>query len=105
MSEQFETAIDRVKRDCAVTASQMRCPHHFKDARLEIEVGRPNILHIELFTCCEEFEQQVRQALRDNLGVVRDEFLYEMEGSAKLGLTRGAVHDSSQRSDQKAAWL
>lgn len=103
MSEQFEAAIERVKRDCAMTASQMRCPHHFTNAKVEIEIGRPNILHIELFTCCEEFEQQVRQALRDNLGVVRDEFLYEMEGSAKLGLTRGAVLDSSQRSDRKAA--
>lgn len=102
MSEQFETAIERVKRDCAVTASQMRCPRHFKDARVELEVGRPHILHIELFTCCEEFEKRVREALRDNLGVATDEFLYEMEGSKKLGLTRGAL-DSSRRSDRKAA--
>jgi hypothetical protein len=41
---------------------------------------------------------QVRAAMRDNLGIVRDEFLYEMEGSGKLGLTKGAL-DSSQRSD------
>jgi hypothetical protein len=79
-----------------MTASQMRCPHHFKNAKVEIEVGRPNILHIELFTCCEEFEMQVREALRDNLGVARDEFLYELEGREELGLTRGVL-DSSQR--------
>ncbi len=81
-----------------MTASEMRCPHHFTNAKVEIEVERPNILHIELFTCCEEFEMQVRAAMRDNLGIVRDEFLYEMEGSGKLGLTKGAL-DSSQRSD------
>lgn len=102
MSEQFETAIDRVKRDCAVTASQIQCPHHFQNAKVEIEIGMPNILHIEVFTCCEEFEKQVREALQDNLGVVRDELLYEVEGSAKLGLTRGALV-SSHRSNRKVA--
>lgn len=102
MSEQFETAIEWVKRECAATASQMRCPHHFTNAKVEIEVESPHILHIELFTCCEAFEKQVREALRDNLGIVRAEFLYEMEGSGKLGLTRGAL-DPSQRSDRKVA--
>jgi hypothetical protein len=100
LSEQFETAIDWVKRACAVTASQMRCPHHFRNPRLEIEIGMHNILNIEIFTCCEEFETQVREELRDNLSGVREELLYEVEGSAKLGLTRGALV-SSHRSNPK----
>lgn len=102
MSEQFAAAIEWVKRECAMTASEMRCPHHFTNAKIEIEIDRPNILHIELFTCCEKFEMQVRAAMRDNLGIVRDKFLCEMEGSRKLGLIKGAL-DSSQRSDRKAA--
>lgn len=101
MSEQFEAAIEWFKRECAVTASEMRCSHHFTNAKIEIEVEMPNILHVELFTCCEEFEKHVRAALRDNLGIVRDEVLCQMAGSERLGLTRG-VFDSSRLSDREA---
>jgi hypothetical protein len=74
----------------------MQCPRHFKDAKVEIEIGSPNIVYIDIITCCEEFDRRVREALWDNLGVTRDEFLYELEGREELGLTRGVL-DSSQR--------
>jgi hypothetical protein len=88
LSEQFETAAERIKRSCAMTVSQMRCPHHFKDAKVEIEIGRVNFLYIEVFTCCREFENRVCEALRDNLDAVGDKFLYEMEGWGKIRLTK-----------------
>lgn len=83
MSEQCDTALDRIKHDCATTIFEMRCPHHFKDAKVEIEIGRPNILYIDIVTCCEEFEKQVCEALLVNLGAVREEFLYEMENEGQ----------------------
>ena len=66
MSEQFDTAIERVKRNYASTASEMRCPHHQKDARVYVESGRLDTLYIDVFTCCEEFEKRVREALLDS---------------------------------------
>ena len=63
MSEQFETAIERIKRDYALTAAEMRCPYHQKNARVEVAIGRLDLLYIDIFTCCEEFERRVRRAL------------------------------------------
>jgi hypothetical protein len=102
LSEQFETVIERIKRSFAMTASQMRCPHHQKDAKVEVETGELNFLNVEVFTCCEEFEKHVREALKDDLDAARDEFLREMTASEKSRLTRGAL-DSGQGPDRKAA--
>ena len=96
LSEHFETATERIKRRCAMTASQMRCPHHFKDAKVEIEFGRLDFLYIEVFTCCGEFEKRVCEALKDNLVAVGDEFLYEMEGCGKIRLTKGLLDSPLQ---------
>ena len=79
MGGQFRNEFERVKESCADLALQMRCPHHFKHATVEIEIGRPNTLYIDIISCCEEFEKRVREALRVNLGAAREEFLYEME--------------------------
>ena len=97
LGEQFETATERIKRSCAMTASQMRCPRHFKDAKIEIEIGRLNFLDIEIFTCCGEFENCVCEALRDNLDAVGDSILYEMEGCGKIRLTKGSLDSPIQR--------
>jgi len=104
LSEQFDTAIERVKRDCAITASQMRCPRHFKDAKVEVERGSSDVLYIDICTCCEEFETCVRKALRKNLDVASHEFLFEGEGSEKTRLPRGS-RGSSHGSDRNAVWL
>ena len=94
--------IERIRRRFAVTVSQMRCPHHQKNAKVEVESEEFNILHPEVFTCCEEFERRVREALKDDLDAVRDEFVYELAADEKNGLTRASL-DSSQEPDRKAA--
>ncbi len=85
MSEQFEAAIERVKRDCALTASQMRCPHHFKGAKLEVERGSFDVVYIDVYACCGEFDATVRKALRKNLEATRSGLPYVFEGSEKDG--------------------
>jgi hypothetical protein len=85
-----------------MTASQMRCPRHFKDATLEIVLRGPNTLCIEIFTCCDDFEKRVREALKDDLCIPRGDAVFEMEGCGTLGITTGRF-DSSQRADQRAA--
>jgi hypothetical protein len=97
LGEQLETAAERVKRSCVMTASQMRCPHHFKDAKVEIEIGRLDFLYIEIFACCGEFENRVCEALRDNLDAVGDKFQYEMEGCGKIRLINGSLDFPIQR--------
>jgi hypothetical protein len=67
----------------------MRCPHHFKDARIEVERGSSNVLYIDICTCCEEFEGCVRAALRKNLDVPSYGFLFEGEGSENSRLPTG----------------
>jgi hypothetical protein len=80
----------------------MRCPRHFKDAEVEIEIGKLDVLYIEIFTCCGEFENRVCKALGDNLDAVGDKFLYEMEGWGKIRLTKGLL-DSPLRSGSSCA--
>jgi hypothetical protein len=43
----------------------MRCPHHHKDAWVAVEGGENNTFDIDIVTCCQEFEQRVRQSLMD----------------------------------------
>jgi len=43
----------------------MRCPHHYKNARVEVEDERLNTFYMDVFACCEEFERRVRESLRD----------------------------------------
>ena len=97
MSEQSEIAIERVKRDCARTASEMRCPHHFKDAWVGVERESSDILYIDICTCCEEFEICVRSALRKNLDVTWHELLFEGEGMDKPRFSTGLRNSSMDR--------
>ena len=48
----------------AVTASQMQCPRHQRNARLELEGDQLDELEIEVFTCCGDFAKRVHDALR-----------------------------------------
>jgi hypothetical protein len=75
----------------------MRCPHHFKDARVEVERGGFDVLHIDVCTCCGEFETTVRKALRENLEARRCGVPYVFEGSEKDGVNE-RVYASSGRS-------
>jgi len=63
VSGEFDTEFERVKRSCADLASQMRCPHHFKDARVEMAAENFDNFNMEVVTCCEEFRRRVEEAL------------------------------------------
>ena len=102
MSEQFETAIERSRRSFAITASQMRCPRHHKNAKVEVEAGELNFLDIEVFTCCEEFRKHVQEVLAVDLDIARAEILYEMTVGKSNGLITGS-HDFDHGPDRKAA--
>jgi hypothetical protein len=61
MSDHFEINVDLNlnpnAKDEAV-AMTLRCPEHDKNPQLEIVEGRPTIE-----TCCDAFEEQVKEAL------------------------------------------
>ncbi len=63
MSGQFDTEFERVKRSCADLASQMRCPHHYKNAKVEMAGESFDDFSMEVVTCCDEFRRRVEEAL------------------------------------------
>ena len=63
----FDTTVEQIRRNCSTTASQMRCPYHHQNAWVEVEGDEFNTFHIDIITCCEEFEQRVRKSLMDSL--------------------------------------
>jgi hypothetical protein len=65
LSVRVEATIEEIKRDYAFTASQMFCPFHHKNARVEIAGETPDDLNVEVFACCEELVRRVQDALRD----------------------------------------
>jgi hypothetical protein len=65
LNARFDTTVEQIRRNYTTTVSQMRCPYHHKDAWVEVEDGRFNTFHIDIVTCCEEFEQRVRKSLMD----------------------------------------
>jgi hypothetical protein len=44
-------------------ASQMQCPHHFKNATVEMAGGNFDDFSVEVITCCEEFRKHVEDVL------------------------------------------
>jgi cytidyltransferase-like protein len=62
-SENFDTGFERVKRSCADVASQMQCPHHFTNAKVEMTGESFDDFSMEAITCCEEFRRRVEEAL------------------------------------------
>ncbi len=63
MSGQFDTEFERVKRSCTDLASQMQCPHHFHNAKVEMTGENFDDFSMEVVTCCEEFQKRVEEAL------------------------------------------
>jgi len=63
VSGQSETEFERVKRSCADLASQRRCPHHHKNAKLEMAGDNFDDFSLEVIACCEEFRTCVAEAL------------------------------------------
>jgi hypothetical protein len=63
VSARFDTTADKIRRNFTTSVSQMRCPHHQKNARVEVEAEKFDIVHIEVFTCCEKFGERVRESL------------------------------------------
>jgi hypothetical protein len=43
----------------------MRCPYHHKNAWVEVETEEFDACHVDIVTCCQEFEQRVRKLLVD----------------------------------------
>ena len=62
---QFDTTVEQIRRKYDTTVSQMRCPYHHKDAWVAVEGGENNTFDIDIVTCCQDFEQRVRQSLMD----------------------------------------
>ncbi len=63
LSGQFDAEFERVKRSCAGLASQMQCPHHFTNAKVEMAGESFDDFSMEVITCCEEFRKRVEEAL------------------------------------------
>jgi len=41
----------------------MRCPHHHKNAKLELAGENFDDFSMEVVTCCDEFQRRVEEAL------------------------------------------
>ena len=65
MGARVDTTVEQIRRNYTTTVSLMRCPHHHKDAWVAVEGGENNTFDIDIVTCCQEFEQRVRQSLMD----------------------------------------
>jgi hypothetical protein len=63
MGGQFNAEFDQVKRSFSDLASQMQCPHHFKNATLEMDGGSFDNFSMEVITCCNEFQNCVEAAI------------------------------------------
>jgi hypothetical protein len=63
--DQSETFFEQVKRSYVVKASQVQCPIHQKNARVEVEGEAFDDFSIDVFTCCEESRQRVHDALQE----------------------------------------
>ena len=66
MGGQFNNEFEQVKRSCVDLTSQMRCPHHFKNATVEMAGERFDDFSMDIITCCDEFRKRIEEAL-DNL--------------------------------------
>jgi hypothetical protein len=59
----FISELEQVKRSCIDFVSQMRCPHHFKNAAVEMDGEGFDDFSVDVITCCEEFKKCVEEAL------------------------------------------
>ena len=62
-----EATIEAIKQRCAETASEMQCPCHQRNARVIMDGERLDRLEIEIFCCCDQFVNRVRDALQETL--------------------------------------
>jgi hypothetical protein len=65
LTESSPPAIEQIKRRCEATASQMQCPLHQKSAKVDVQADDFDSVSVEIFTCCDEFLNRVRNALKD----------------------------------------
>ena len=59
----FRAEFEQVKRSVVDLASEMRCPHHFQNATVEMDGESFDEFSIEVITCCSEFQKCVEKAL------------------------------------------
>ncbi len=59
----FSAEFEQVKRSLADLTSEMRCPHHFKNATVEMDGDSFDDFSVEVITCCSEFQKCVEAAL------------------------------------------
>ena len=63
LSARLDTTAEQIRRNYTTTVSQLRCPYHHKDAWVEIAAEEADACHVDIVTCCAEFEQRVRELL------------------------------------------
>lgn len=63
LSGAFDTDFEQSKRRCANLVSQLRCPHHYKTAKVEMVGENFDDLSLEVVACCDEFRRRVEEAL------------------------------------------
>jgi hypothetical protein len=86
LNVRFDGTVEQIRWNYATTVSQMRCPYHHKNAWVDVEGETFNASHIDIVTCCEEFEQRVGKSLVDP-GLSKYPFLLNF-----LGEHRGEEH-------------
>ena len=63
MGGQGNTGLEQVKRSFVELTSEMRCPHHFKNATVEMDGESFDDFSVEVITCCDEFQKRVEESL------------------------------------------
>ena len=76
LNRQSSYSVERLRDKYAATASQMLCPVHQKNAKVDVALDDYNIPSVEIFTCCDQFRDRVRRAFREgsDAGSIVDSF-------------------------------
>jgi len=65
LNRQSSHSVEHLRNKYTATASQMLCHVHQKNAKVDVTLDDYDIPPVEIFTCCEQFRDRVRQAFRE----------------------------------------
>lgn len=72
LSARLDTTAERIRQNYTTTVSLLRCPYHHKKAWVEIDGEEVDACHVDIITCCTEFELRVRKLLTDPPDQIND---------------------------------
>lgn len=101
----FNAEFEQVKRSFVDLALEMRCPHHFQNATVEMDGESFDDFSVEVITCCDEFRKCIEEAL-DKLVAQQSEIVAPAvaitTSKSRIQCFRANLHSSHQISRHSA---